>query len=59
MQSEIGEAFKAAKKNNLLKNNCVEKVDVPKLRKNEPKIMAKHEQRKLESLFANKYDFTV
>lgn len=52
-------AFKAAKKNNLLKNNCVEKVDVPKLRKNEPKIMAKHEQRKLESLFANKYDFTV
>lgn len=52
-------AFEAAIKNNLLKSNCVQKVDPPKLRVKEPEIMTREEQRKFENLLAHKYEFAV
>lgn len=52
-------AFKAAKENNLLKNNVIEKVEPPKLRKNEPQIMTRNEQKEFEKLLENKYQFVV
>ena len=52
-------AFDTAINNNLLKENCVQKVTPPKLRKKEPQIMTIEEQRKFEQLFEGKYGFVV
>ena len=52
-------AFETAIKNNILKNNCVKKVDPPKLRKKEPEIMTREEQRQFENMIMDKYDFMV
>ena len=52
-------AFETAIKNNILKDNCVKKVDPPKLRKKEPEIMTREEQKQFENMIINKYDFVV
>lgn len=52
-------AFDVAVENDLLKYNCVEKVELPKLRKVEPKIMTRKEQKEFEKLLSGKYGFTV
>ena len=52
-------AFHEAAENELVKNNCVEKVERPKPRKKEPKIMTREEQKQFESMLSGKYDFTV
>ncbi len=52
-------AFHEAAENELVKNNCVQKVERPKPRKKEPKIMTREEQKQFEKMLSDKYDFTV
>lgn len=52
-------AFNEAVENNLIKDNCVNNVKIPKIRVKEPKIMTRTEQKEFEKIMSKKYGYTV
>lgn len=52
-------ALKEAVKNNIIKKNPLENIEIPRLKKKEPKIMTIEEQKEFEKLIENEYDLTI